>query len=604
MANFLVVVDPDTERRRRFIEAAEPWLAPVDGLSRDECATGHLCAIWAAAKLAPITCVADEHGAAVIWGEPLGGSGTQRMCASDLRRMCSGPMAERLPAFDGFYAAFSYDVLSGITTGADLLGLFPIYYYAEKDILLVGSSPELFRHHPLFQMVLDPAGLVGILLTMHSIGGRTLLRGVRRLSAGHALVWNGRTGARECRQYEPLVSSRYFDLPFAAHVDMLDSILDQTIARHVSTDQSYALLLSGGLDSRMVGGLLRRSGISQVKALTLGLATDCEMQCAGPVAQELGFEHHAVNVPLDQYPAYAHLEARWRHVSSGFNGIMDWGEYPHLRGLASRVISGYVVDPVVGGSHIDWAYSPLTRTMSFENFFARINGGGLPLSTVKNLLRRDTFGDLVDETVAGIRATYESYSPLESQRAWSFDLYHRQRFHSGGVAWAQSFGAWPVLLVLDRSLLTCVGGMPAATLANRRMQKEFICTRFPELAALPVDANSLNVSPLQPRLRWLLGQYLRNASSPVRRLARRSGRKLEENRYYYRLYDFNGPGWSAVRREAEPQRQRVLHLFNKEVLDTVLPLPEHPLRMTDPIVDASGPKSLLGFLLWWKDHAS
>ncbi len=79
---------------------------------------------------------------------------------------------------------------------------------------------------------------------------------------------------------------------------------------------------------------------------------------------------------------------------------------------------------------------------------------------------------------------------------------------------------------------------------------------------------------------------------------------VNERRYYYRVCDINGPGWRAIRRQAEPHRERVLEVFNKEVLDTILPPPDVPLQLKDGIVDSSGLKSLLGFLLWSRDHSS
>ncbi len=87
------------------------------------------------------------------------------------------------------------------------------------------------------------------------------------------------------------------------------------------------------------------------------------------------------------------------------------------------------------------------------------------------------------------------------------------------------------------------------------------------------------------------------------RLVRDSVRKLKgEHRYYFRIYDFNGPGWVAVRRQAEPYRERVLHLFNRDVFDELLPGPDVPLRFENSITEASGLKSLLGLLLWSREH--
>jgi asparagine synthase (glutamine-hydrolysing) len=239
--------------------------------------------------------------------------------------------------------------------------------------------------------------------------------------------------------------------------------------------------------------------------------------------------------------------------------------------------------------------------MSFEGFFRRINRSGLPPGLLKRLLRPEVFGDLVEDTVARIRATYTGYAGLESHRAWCFDLHHRQRFHVGRSLWPLSFGTWPVLPTLDRDLLSLCGGFPASTLAERRAQDEILCTRFPDLAALPLDRNSYNTEPLRPRLRHLLGRSVRSRLSTLS-LAGPSRDHTIERRYYYRVYDINGPGWVAIRHQAEQCRDGVLDLLDRRTLEQVLPSPETVTHFEDPIVEPSGMKLLLALLLWCRDH--
>jgi asparagine synthase (glutamine-hydrolysing) len=351
----------------------------------------------------------------------------------------------------------------------------------------------------------------------------------------------------------------------------------------------------------MLAGYLSEKGIHNT-AVTLGLRSDIEMKCAIPVVRTLGIEHRIVNVPYDQYPACAELHAKWEHVASGFNCIMNWGVYPYLRGLASRVIAGFSLDGAIGTSWIEKAYVPLSHTMSFESFFSYVNRWGITPDVLKKLLRDEVFGGLVDDIVAQIRTVYDSYSELDSQRAWCFNLRHRQRFHVGGMAWHLSFGAWPVLPALDRGVLETGGGMPAASIAERRAQKEVLCRRFPQLAALPLDHNSYDFEPLRPRIRRQLARHLH---SQFRRLhlVKDPGNDVNgERRYYYRIFDFNGPGWTAVRRQAEPHRDRVMHLFRKDPFEKLLPPPDVRLQFANGIPEASGLKSLVGLLLWSKDH--
>jgi hypothetical protein len=58
-----------------------------------------------------------------------------------------------------------------------------------------------------------------------------------------------------------------------------------------------------------------------------------------------------------------------------------------------------------------------------------------------------------------------------------------------------------------------------------------------------------------------------------------------------------------VRRQAEPYRERVQHLFHQDVLNELLPPPDVPVRCGyDPIPESSGIKLLIGILLWSRDN--
>ncbi len=601
MANFVVVIDPAPDRRERFVNVIKPVLAPIDGLVTDMCSMGDFCVVWSANSRAPVSRVADDEGAAVIWGDAISQSGTEKIDAAQLKNLWKNNTGRAKVIFDGFYAGVVYHPGSGLVAGGDLLGVFPVYYCVAGDILLAGSSPQLFRYHPAFRAELNPAGLVGILLTMHMFDGHTLLEGVRRLGAGHLLLWQSGGTAIEELQYELPVSKKYFSLPFSAQVKVLEQTIDETMTRHLSGGRNCCLMLSGGLDSRMLGGYLSEKGV-EANALTMGISTDLEMRCAKPVARMLGFRHKAVDVGFDQYPVCADLQAKWEHVAGGFNFIMNWGLTSRLKDFSSRVVMGHMIDAVIGTRYINWAYSPLSNTMSFETFFANANRWGIEPNVLKRLLRKEVFGDLVDETIEHIKAVYESYSELESQRAWCFNLYNRQRFHVGGSAWVLSFGAWPVVPALDHKLLECAGGMPAATIAERRAQIELVCRRFPKLAALPLDRNSYDSEPLRPRLRYQLMRYLYNHMVALQRLGNSSGNGKIERRYYFRVYDFNSPGWVAVRRQAEPYRERLFDLFNKDALNELLPGPDVNVNPGNKIVDVSSLKSLLGIMLWSKEY--
>jgi asparagine synthase (glutamine-hydrolysing) len=596
VANLVLVLDPDADRRTRFI--ASTRLSPVEGLRSEQCTFDDFCAAWAQERRAPVSRIADAQGIAILWGDAILPQHATRADASALRTAWADP--DSAPVFDGFHAAAVYDRQLGLCVGTDALGLFPLYYWSSHGVVLIGSSPELFRHHPLFRMKLSPAGLVGILLTSHLVDGQTLLEGVRRLAAGALLVSSSGKQPTEIVRYRLPVSRRYFARPFSEHLDILDRVLSSATSRHVRPEARHTLLLSGGLDSRMLGGYLAPHATGTV-ALTFGQSSDLEVAAARRVAKALGFPHRTTDVPFAEYPLCAERQMQWEHLSNGFSTIRTWGLPAVLQHLPPTVIAGYLSDKIVGGPSVLSLPRRHGATPSFDTSFAVYNKSGLSPEILKGLLRLEIFGTgLIEHTIERLREQYESYSDIGSQCAWCFELAHRQRFHVGGITWRLSFGAWPLLPVVDQAVLEALGGMPATTITRRRAQKELVCRRFPALAALPLDRNSYDTRPLQCGPVAIAAGYARQQW--FRALAAVPSPWQQERRYYYRIYDINNEGWRAVRASAEPHRTRVLPLFHGRALDALLPPPDTSLHCKDAIIDSSGTKLLLGLLLWSADH--
>ena len=399
MANFIGVIDPDVDRRKRFVRVVEPKLPLVDGLIDGQINAGDCCVIWAAHESAPIDSVADDEGLSVILGEAIQqGTGVQ-LDAKKIRAHFAPVEEKVLEVCDGFHVSLVYKSSRGIVIGADPLGLFPVYYYATDGVLLLGSSPELFRHHPVFRLELNPAGLVGILLTNGLVDGQTVFRGVSRLSSRSILYWQKQTEAKEIVQFERPLSMRYYDLPFSAHTELMHDTLDAVVRRYVTSAQRVGLLLSGGRDSRMLGGYLKQNN-ADVIALTFGQATDIDIQCARRVAECLGFEHKCTDVDYTDYARCTQMSVQWEHLANGLNNITAWSAYEKFRGTAPRFVLGALSDAIVGGSNIVSAYSKERGKLSFDRLFESINWRGVPLNVLRSLLRREVFGDLVDETLA------------------------------------------------------------------------------------------------------------------------------------------------------------------------------------------------------------
>jgi hypothetical protein len=615
-----MVVDANHKRLQSYIEKIKTLVPPVEGLVISSCSNKDFCAVWAAGAWTPVSCICDSKGVGIIFGDAIKGPGSERLTAEQLRYLWNDSKPPR--ALDGFHAAAVYSPRKGLTIGADLLGIFPIYYYASEEVILVGSSPELFQYHPSFRLKFNPAGFVGILLTNGTFDGQTLLCGVKRLAPGHLLISRPEESVKEALQFKLPISNKYFDLKLSDQAEVLNQALEEAISRHVPKGIKYCLSLSGGLDSRLIGGYLKKNELDVV-ALTEGLQTDKDMRCAIPVANELGFKHVQFNIGGNSYPRFACLTSKWQHLNTGFELIRYWGYYECLRKIATRVVTGYFGSEILGGLFGKSIPKP-AKSVSLEILF-RYNGWYSRPVIPRRLLKKEYSG-LIPEILHQVKKNYEIYPGLEFQRLWSHGLHHRMRIYVGNIVWLLSFGSWPVLPFADQKVLETVGGMPIEALVNRSAEKELLCRKFPKLARLPLvrvdrfnelhDTTPLTPTPLQRGWQQIIGNGGIWRSKEARYLRHLLLIALRgERRYYTRQDNINSQGWKAVHKLAAPHLKLTSKFLQENVVREFVPSPTlgylnaklmNANRTIAQIKGTHIPNSLarllMGFAIWCYQH--
>lgn len=593
MANFLVVLDPDADRRGTFLNAAAANLAPVPGLVSGRCDAGDAGVLWVAGPRAPVSIDAGPDRFAVIWGDAIPEATAERMTAARLSTLWLDGR-EAVPAcFDGYHAAVAYSSAGGLRVGGDIMGLFPLYYWQQGSVVLAGSSAALFPLHPAFRFEFEPAGLAGIMSTYGLVANRSLYRGVRRVAAGHLLEAVSGTEVRERLQFTTPETDRYYDLSFPQQAEVLFETLGQVMQRHAPPDQPAGLLLSGGLDSRTLAGLLARQG-TPTEAITHGSPLDWDGSGARLVARELGMAHRFQADDYSGAATSAGIKARWEHLSQGFYSGSSWRPVHRLHDAPPRVVAGYAMDMLLSPLRNSAQSTDYDVAGAFDRCFPRINMWGFPPELTGRLLGDPAIGEAIYED---LRADFTSRSRRPGRAAWQFQLKNRGRFHLGGGAWQMSFGAWPVLPVLDRSLHEVAGGMPLASLVERRLGTEVVRAHLPRLARIPLDRYSRPPFPIDPGskdvLREALSRRLDWVLKPLGRL--RTG---HDPRHYHRTANINGPGWRSIRKAAEASRDQAGRFLDRSVLDQQLPGPGVTIPVTDAVRDSAKFKLLVGFLLW------
>lgn len=579
MAQLIGIAGPGGEERRRFLERTRAVMEPFPGLSTGSADSTNLSLDWAAPASAPVSSNAVEGLHRFRMGLPGGTYGV----------------------------AVLEDAPGSVRIETDLLGLFPVYYHATVQRLLFSTTPAAFRYAEDSRTALDIEGLVGILLTNIAVEGRTLVEGVRRLRAGHALCWKRDVGAREEATSPLRPSDRYFGEPFERHLEIADGALAGAVAEEDDTDRP-AMLLSGGLDSRVLAGYLSGAFGARVRAITQGDERDYEMRCAARVARALGWTQEKVPTDAGAFEASALLKVEHEHLTHGFNTPYFTQLAGKVGRFGTRLFNGVHGDAALGFGTVSDLASADDGLFSFPAFFARLNRSGFTPAQVRRLIPPSVLKDAVEAVTGRLRERYESTPGAPFQRAWLFELLVCDRLQVGFIPRMMSFGAWPAMPLVDAGLLKEVLAMPFESLRGRRMERELVCRKFPYLAVLPLDRNGYDLSPLFGLKRLLsrnpltVSQKWVCASEHLRARLHRAGTRFAkgswDRRFYYQTFNINGEGWKRLRLRAEVSRRKLETLFDPAVLAELWPAPSVAVRAENGIRDVQGLKVLVGLAMW------
>jgi hypothetical protein len=593
MAHLALVVDPDPVRRERFAAGVRRLFAELPGTALAEASAGDLTCVWAVGPRAPLDLHRDGERLSLLVGYAVDDAGrwlTARQLAAWLAED-----GERT-AHDGYHVGVAHDPVRGLAIGVDPLGLFPLYHAQPADgVILAATTPQAFLAHPLVPWTIDRLGMAGVLLAHGLLDDRPLLAGARRLPTAHRLRAPAGGGLQERRIFAFASDSPPAGETTAETRDRIGDLLLATLRRHRPPGDDSALMLSGGLDSRLVAGCLADLGIP-TRAVTFGRPRDYEVRAATAVAERLGLPLERISTEQGDgdFTSRIRQAARFSHLSSGPSGD-DFAcglrsAATRARFLWSGIPFDWVFEPVSDHN----GYDPTTRTWSFDGLLSKINAWGVPMGRLAALVGPDG-----DELLRGVITGLErlcTQGPLPPERQSALARWdQRVRNHLAAALHLTSFTAWPLTPATDRRFFTAIFGLPVPTFADRRLEKAILVARRPDLAAIPLDTNSFAFEPLLvggPRP----GPITRAARSLARRL-RRAARILlpgGDPRRYERLFDVDQPRWRGVRRAAEPLRPLLAEHLDRRVLGDVLPPPDRRLWSRSPLRAGSPIRLLCG----------
>jgi asparagine synthase (glutamine-hydrolysing) len=180
-----------------------------------------------------------------------------------------------------------------LVLGRDRVGIKPLYFYRDGDLLLFGSELKALLVHPNVKREIDLPALEDYLAFGMVSGARAIFRQVEKLAPGHTLVVRAEDWQRRpCRYWQLRLEPD--DRPSAQEwQEAVRAKLAEAVRLHLIADVPVGAFLSGGLDSSIVVGLAADSGSGPLQTFSIGFYEESfsELPYARQVARQCGSRH-------------------------------------------------------------------------------------------------------------------------------------------------------------------------------------------------------------------------------------------------------------------------------------------------------------------------
>ncbi len=313
----------------------------------------------------------------------------------------------------GMFAFVIVERSGTVVLARDRLGIKPLYVAEVAGAVRWASTLPALLAGGGIDTSLDPAALHHY-LSFHSVvpAPRTVLNGVRKLPPATIRTYS--RGAMHERVYWEVAYERDAAKADWSDRDWEDAVLDSlrtAVKRRMVSDVEVGVLLSGGVDSSLVVGLLAEGGQQGLRTFSIGFEavggrSGDEFQYSGIIAKKFATEHTQMLVPpTEVLPALDRAVQAMSEPMVSHDVVAFYLLSQEVAKHVKVVQSGQGADEVFAGYH--W-YPPVHEaTNPFDAyrgaFFDRGHAG------VNDLLAtafhgEDVSGDFVREHFARTRA--------------------------------------------------------------------------------------------------------------------------------------------------------------------------------------------------------
>jgi asparagine synthase (glutamine-hydrolysing) len=384
----------------------------------------------------------------------------------------------------------------------DRLGLHPLYYAHHNGDFLFASGVRALLADPHLPRQIDATAVAQFLTFDYMLNDHTLLTAVKLLRPASLLTFQ--EGQLNIRPYWTMrYAEHYRPISEEAYLEELIHYLRQAVRRQASGSSLAKILLSGGLDSRILLGFLTEDGLSeQLSAYTFGIPGCNDGRFAQEIARRRGVPHQFFELKADYLVGLAQKAVR---LSDGMQNCV------HMHALATLsegaedshiFYKGFLGDAMMGYSTTRLFWADYNRSAQIKCHLQTHLDQGLLLflpTEHEQLFTGPFRAQFADQVMEEYKAAMlASQSNLMADQRNYFDLRQRApRMTLHGVELTRSRGVTR-LPFCDNDLVDFTLNLPPGVRLDRYLIKKALIYVFPDLAKVPYTGTGY---PLMPCLR-------------------------------------------------------------------------------------------------------
>ncbi len=189
----------------------------------------------------------------------------------------------------------------------DRLGIKPLYIAQTNNRFYFASTTQALLTTGEIDTAIDTVGLHHQ-LTLHGVipAPRTILKGISKLPPATTLVVTAEGRKRRCTYWEPQAQRPARQKSEQEWCDAVKERLQRAVGKRlVVADVPVGVLLSGGLDSSLLVGLLAEAGVKEILTFSIGFEDvgeerGSEFEYSDLIARHFDTLHRRIHIPNDE----------------------------------------------------------------------------------------------------------------------------------------------------------------------------------------------------------------------------------------------------------------------------------------------------------------